>query len=103
MAHLRHPVFGDPQYGGRLRLPAGASEALKQVMRGFKRQALHAKRLAFVHPIERRSMRFECALPADMRMVIDALARDANVHWQEQEYDDFAGFEDLDGYADGRD
>ncbi|MGB5465732.1 MAG: 23S rRNA pseudouridine(1911/1915/1917) synthase RluD [Sedimenticolaceae bacterium] len=99
MAHLRHPVFGDPQYGGRLRLPAGASEALKQVMRSFKRQALHAKRLAFVHPIQRRSMRFECSLPADMRVVIDALAGDANVHWQEHEHDDFAGFEDIEGLA----
>jgi hypothetical protein len=38
-----------------------------------------------------------------MRAVIDALARDGNVHWQEHEYDDFAGFEDLDDYADGRD
>jgi 23S rRNA pseudouridine1911/1915/1917 synthase len=106
MAHLRHPVFGDPQYGGRLRLPAGASEALKQVLRSFKRQALHAKRLAFVHPIQQRSMRFECALPADMRVVIDALARDANVHWQEPEHEDVAGFEEIEGldqYADDRD
>jgi len=37
MAHLRHPVFGDQVYGGRLQLPGGASEALKQVLRGFKR------------------------------------------------------------------
>ena len=51
MAHLRHPVFGDPVYGGRLQLPAGASETLREVLRGFKRQALHAKRLQLKHPV----------------------------------------------------
>ena len=98
MAHLRHPVFGDQVYGGRLQLPGGASEALKQVLRGFKRQALHAKRLQLAHPINGRPMRFECAIPADMRAVIDALAADANIHWQDPDYEDFAGFDDHDGF-----
>ena len=87
MAHLRHPVFGDPVYGHRLRLPGGASEALKQVLRDFKRQALHAKRLQFDHPIERRAMRFDCAIPPDMRAVLDALAEDVVLHWQDADYD----------------
>jgi 23S rRNA pseudouridine1911/1915/1917 synthase len=100
MAHLRHPVFGDPTYGGRPRLPAGASDALKTVLRGFRRQALHAKRLEFTHPVARRAMRFSCAIPTDMRTVIDALAADADAHWHDQEPDDFAGFIDLDA-ADG--
>ena len=98
MAHLRHPIFGDPVYGGRLRLPGGASAELKQVMRGFKRQALHAKRLELQHPLSSRAMRFSCAIPADMRTLIDALAADANVHWQDPDYEDYAGFEDLDGF-----
>ncbi len=98
MAHLRHPIMGDPVYGGRLRLPGGASEALKQVLRGFKRQALHAKRLELRHPLSSRAMRFSCAIPADMRELIDALAADANVHWQDPDYEDYAGFEDLDGF-----
>jgi 23S rRNA pseudouridine1911/1915/1917 synthase len=97
MAHMRHPVFGDPVYGRRLQLPGGASEALKVALRGFKRQALHAKRLQLAHPISGRPMRFECAIPPDMRAVIDALAADANIHWQEPEYEDFAGFEDIEG------
>jgi len=100
MAHLRHPVFGDPVYGGRLRLPGGASDQLKQVLRGFKRQALHAKRLRLAHPINGRAMRFECAIPDDMRQVIDALASDANIHWHEADYEDYAGFEDIEGYDD---
>ena len=97
MAHLRHPVFGDPVYGRRLQLPAGADEALKQVLRGFKRQALHAKRLQFDHPVEHRPMRFDCAIPADMRALLDALAADAKVHWQDtDDYEDYAGFDDDD-------
>jgi 23S rRNA pseudouridine1911/1915/1917 synthase len=103
MAHLRHPVFGDPVYGRRLQLPGGASEELKAVLRGFKRQALHAKRLQLAHPLSGRAMRFECAIPADMRAVIDALAADANVHWREADYEDYAGFddlEDIEGYDD---
>ncbi|MCB1774741.1 MAG: 23S rRNA pseudouridine(1911/1915/1917) synthase RluD [Gammaproteobacteria bacterium] len=95
MAHLRHPVFGDPVYGGRLSLPPGASEDLKVVLRGFQRQALHAKRLQLVHPITGRPMRFECAIPPDMRAVLDALAVDADTHWHDPEYDD-PGFDDLD-------
>ena len=87
MAHWRHPVFGDPVYGHRLRLPGGAGEALKQVLRDFKRQALHAKRLQFDHPIERRAMRFDCAIPPDMRAMLDALAEDAARHWQDVDCD----------------
>jgi 23S rRNA pseudouridine1911/1915/1917 synthase len=100
MAHLRHPVFGDPTYGGRLRLPGGASETLIEVLRGFRRQALHAKRLEFMHPIRQRPMRFSCPMPADMQRVIDALATDADLHWQESEFDEFAGFVELDGRDD---
>jgi 23S rRNA pseudouridine1911/1915/1917 synthase len=106
MAHLRHPVFGDQVYGGRLQLPGGASEELKQVMRAFKRQALHAKRLQLCHPLSARPMRFECAIPPDMRALVDALAADANVHWHDPDYEDYAGFEDhdgLDAYADVED
>jgi len=104
MAHLRHPVFGDPQYGGRLRLPGGASEELTRVLRGFSRQALHAKRLALLHPVSGRPLSFSCAIPADMSAVIAALAADANVHWSDPDHD--AGFdacEVFDACGDGDD
>ncbi len=91
MAHLRHPVFGDPVYGGRLRLPAGASEELTQVLRGFRRQALHAKRLEFSHPISGRPLRFSCALPSDMCAVIDLLAIGKDATWQDVDDDYPAG------------
>lgn len=98
MAHLRHPIFGDPVYGGRLQLPGGASDELKAVLRGFRRQALHAKRLEFVHPASSRAMRFSCPIPADMRAVIDALAADANIHWHDPDLDDEGLFDDYDGF-----
>jgi 23S rRNA pseudouridine1911/1915/1917 synthase len=95
MAHLRHPVFGDPVYGGRPRLPAGASDALKTVLRGWHRQALHAKRLDLVHPATARPMRFTCALPDDMRKLIDALGGDADAHWEEEVFDAPLGYIEL--------
>ena len=73
MAHLRHPVFGDPVYGGRLQLPPGADEELKALMRGFGRQALHARRLELAHPASGRPMRFEAPLPPDMAELLEAL------------------------------
>lgn len=75
MAHLGHPVLGDPLYAGRSRLPAGIDPALADTLRGFKRQALHAARLGLVHPREGREMRWEVPPPADMQAVIDALRR----------------------------
>ncbi|HUT41963.1 MAG TPA: 23S rRNA pseudouridine(1911/1915/1917) synthase RluD, partial [Gammaproteobacteria bacterium] len=50
MAHHHTPVVGDPVYGGRLRLPAGAGTALQAELAGFRRQALHATRLELQHP-----------------------------------------------------
>jgi len=76
MAHLRHPVFGDQVYGGRLRLPPGADDELKTFLRGFKRQALHAKRLGFVHPATGREVSWEAPLPEDMSTLLSMLRGD---------------------------
>ncbi len=76
-AHRRHPLVGDPVYGGRLALPAGASEELIQMLRRFKRQALHAARLAFVHPVSDDELEFEVAPPADFQALLEVMRRDA--------------------------
>jgi len=76
MAHIHHPLVGDPTYGGRLRLPKGASEALAETLRGFKRQALHASKLGLQHPLTGEMMQWEQALPADMAHLIDVLQQD---------------------------
>jgi len=71
MAHLHHPLIGDPVYGGRARIPAGAGPALIEALRGFRRQALHAARLGLIHPKTGGEMAWESPLPPDF----DALLR----------------------------
>lgn len=76
MAHQRFPLVGDSVYGGRLKLPAGADEALKELLREFPRQALHARKLAFIHPSMGKEMAFRAELPDDMLMLLDYLRDD---------------------------
>lgn len=76
MAHLRHPLVGDPDYGGRLRLPAGCFPALRDVLRAFPRQALHAARLTLQHPAEGAPCEWTVSIPADMAALIEALRED---------------------------
>lgn len=73
MAHLRHPLVGDPVYGGRLRLPPGASEHCIQVLRNFNRQALHAARLGLTHPVSGEWLEWRDELPADMAELLEVL------------------------------
>ena len=76
MAHINHPLVGDPLYGGGLRLPKGATPELVAALRGFRRQALHAERLAFEHPVTGEPMSFSAERPADQQALIDALRAD---------------------------
>ncbi|GAP66321.1 ribosomal large subunit pseudouridine synthase D [Mizugakiibacter sediminis] len=77
LAHIGHPLVGDPLYGGGLRLPRGAAPALVEALKGFRRQALHAERLAFAHPVDGRALAFAAERPADLRALIEALRADA--------------------------
>ena len=76
-AHRRHALVGDPVYGGRLALPKGASEDLIQILRRFKRQALHATRLAFDHPATGKNLALEAAPPEDFQDLIEVMRADA--------------------------
>jgi 23S rRNA pseudouridine1911/1915/1917 synthase len=78
MAHIHCPVTGDPVYGGRLRLPRGAGDAVKHALRDFRRQALHAQRLELVHPASGAHMAWEAPLPADMGWLLEVLHADAS-------------------------
>jgi len=64
MSHLGNPVMGDPVYARR---------RPKAPLEGFSRQALHAFRLGFRHPVTGGALVFESALPADMAGLISAL------------------------------
>ena len=75
-AYRRHPLLGDPVYGGRLQLPGGASEDLIKALREFRRQALHAARLEFEHPGSGQKVAVERDVPADFRRLLDVLQAD---------------------------
>ena len=77
LAHAGFPLVGDRVYGGRLTLPRGATEELRQALRDFPRQALHAARLEFAHPVGGKPVACAAPLPADMVALLDVMARDA--------------------------
>jgi len=76
-AHRRNSLVGDQVYGGRLAMPAGASCDLQDVLRGFRRQALHATRLAFSHPRSGADVDCQVKPPDDFAALIAALKKDA--------------------------
>jgi len=79
-AHIGYPVVGDPLYGGRRRVPAGASPALVAELQKFHRQALHAARLSLAHPLTGKRMEWEAPLPTDMAGLLAVLEADEQAH-----------------------
>ncbi len=69
LAHLRHPVIGDPVYGGK------HNQTIRQGNQEItvKRQMLHSRLLGFTHPRTKEQMEFEAKIPEDMQKVIDFL------------------------------
>jgi len=68
MSSIAHPLLGDPVYG---RTPPRLRPLLAGL--GFRRQALHAAELGFVHPVTSENLRFSSPIPADMRALLDEL------------------------------
>jgi 23S rRNA pseudouridine1911/1915/1917 synthase len=73
MAHRHNPLIGDAEYGGRPRIPKGASPELMEALRSFPRQALHARELGLLHPETGALVEFECPLPDDLSDLIAVL------------------------------
>ena len=77
LAHINHPVFGDPTYNGRRIVWGSGRGAQKAEVQRFlalmPRQALHAKTIGFVHPSSGREVFFETGLPADMAGLLDLI------------------------------
>ena len=73
LSHIGYPLIGDPMYGGKLRFPKKADEALKDALVNFKRQALHARKLTLTHPISGKLMSWKAPLPEDMLALLDVL------------------------------
>ena len=77
LSHIRYPIVGDQVYGGRFALPRGAGPELIDMLRRFKRQALHATTLAFDHPRSAKRMNLHSLLPADYSALLTVLRDDA--------------------------
>ena len=77
MSHIGYPLVGDMVYGGRLRLPKGASTELQDMLRSFKRQALHAGKLGLIHPRSEEYMEWEVSPPDDFNKLLATLKVDA--------------------------
>ena len=72
LSAIGHPIVGDPLYGGVHRRVPGDIRAVTHLDRPF----LHAARLAFTHPVDKRRMEFASDLPDDLQRVLDDV-RDA--------------------------
>lgn len=72
MTHIGFPLVGDPVYGRRLAIAGDCHPALEQELRSFKRQALHATRIEYVHPISAEHQSWQRSLPKDMQSLVDA-------------------------------
>ncbi len=77
MSYLQHPLLGDTAYGGRARIPKGATPELTDMIRNFDRQALHAVMLKFKHPTTGEDVEFHAPVPDDMVVMTEALREDA--------------------------
>ena len=74
LAHIGHPLRGDPLYGRGFKsklqkLPQGVQDTVG----GLHRQALHAERLAFIHPVTGALLEFNSALPDDLAEIAASL------------------------------
>jgi len=75
MAHLGHPLVGDPLYGGRRQLTSDTSAAQRAALKGFGRQALHAARLSFDHPVTGKPVDVSAPLPADFEALLAVMRK----------------------------
>lgn len=77
LAHIGHPVFGDPTYSGRSNIWNGleGKKALhaQNLLEIISRQALHAKTIGFIHPKTKELVKFDSELPGDMREVLERI------------------------------
>ncbi|WP_442966558.1 RluA family pseudouridine synthase [Psychrobacter sp. I-STPA10] len=74
LSHIGHPIVGDGVYGSKRQLRAGMTEAQRQAVLQFSRQALHAYRLGFIHPHTQQPVTVTAPLPEDMQALITQLS-----------------------------
>jgi 23S rRNA pseudouridine1911/1915/1917 synthase len=80
MTHINHPIFGDPYYGGRnskiITLNMRNRQLAARLLDILSRQALHARRLIFQHPMTQMTMDLRAPLPEDYEQILAVLRED---------------------------
>ena len=76
MNSIKHPIIGDPLYGKNTSMKIGIHPSLRERIKNFKRQALHAYNLEFIHPTQKKMVSYKAELPDDMKNLIEALEID---------------------------
>jgi 23S rRNA pseudouridine1911/1915/1917 synthase len=80
LSYLGHPVVGDPEYGGRnkwvdrLKGP-GEKRLAEEILTIMKRQALHAKKIGFIHPATNQYLEFESRIPLDITNLLEFIIK----------------------------
>ena len=80
MSHLRYPLVGDQAYGGRPRPPKACNENMVNMLRMFRRQALHAIQLELTHPVTGEWLSWQAELPEDFVELLDVLREDKSAN-----------------------
>jgi 23S rRNA pseudouridine1911/1915/1917 synthase len=75
LAHLGHPLIGDAVYGSRAGRLVSRTGQVGARIAAFPRQALHARRLGFTHPVANRPLEFDSPLPPDLHGLLQSLER----------------------------
>ena len=73
MNNEKHPIIGDPLYGKNTFIKKGINASLREFIKNFKRQALHAYNLEFTHPVSKKIISLNAELPDDMNNLIKIL------------------------------
>lgn len=73
MNHINHPIFGDPLYGKRPKLPKELPDDIEELILSFHRQALHASTLTLTHPVQHETLTFNAELPDDLLKLLNTL------------------------------
>jgi 23S rRNA pseudouridine1911/1915/1917 synthase len=73
MHYVGHQLIGDPVYGNHLRVEPSVEAGLKDIIREFPRQALHAQMLSFIHPKTNQTISFKCKVPDDIENLLEEL------------------------------
>ncbi len=80
MAYIKYPIVGDPVYAGRSRIPPNSSQEFIDKLREFRRQALHARTLGFIHPETDEYVEWTVEMPKDMQDLRVLLEEDQKSH-----------------------